>query len=146
MRNAVVIGGFAPNLFMVVRGWAWGGVAGFDGDRGVGEFGAGPVFVGGFDGDFAQDFGGLHDELGEAVEEAAPGLLVGFEAVGIAVADAEQAARTGDFELEEVVGDRDEAALGVETFNADEDEVFAVGVDGGAVGCEADGGAHRSHR
>lgn len=60
--------------------------------------------------------GALDDDLGESVEEGAFGLFIAFEAVGVAVADADEFGGSGDGEGDFVVGDGDDAAFFVEGF------------------------------
>ena len=50
--------------------------------------------------DLSGALGGLHDDLRKAVEERTLRLLVALLAVGIAVAYADERARSGDFEAE----------------------------------------------
>ncbi len=71
--------------------------------------------------DCSRSFGGLDDDLGQAIEGvAAPlgrgggvedGDAVGFVGTGVAVADAEDRAGAAYFELHQVVRHRDQAAL-----------------------------------
>ena len=66
-------------------------------------------------------------------------LLVALLAVGIAVADADERAFACDFEADQSCRGRHGPAFLVERFDLEDGNVFAVGVDLGAVGGEPDG-------
>src|SRR5579863_7628670 len=71
---------------------------GGNGDFGRRKLGAVPAFLDGFDIDLAGTLRGLHDDLREAVEERALRFFVALLAIGIAVANADECAFTGNLE------------------------------------------------
>ena len=84
--------------------------------------------------------GSLHDELREPVEQTALGLLVGFLAVGITVADTQQRTFALDLEVDEIARRRYGPAGTVEDLHAHQGDVFAVSLYFRAVGSELECG------
>ena len=77
-----------------------------------------PAFFDGFDIDLAGTLRGLHDDLREAVEERALRFLVALLAVGIAVANADEGAFTGNLESQKIGGCGNKAALFIKAFQS----------------------------
>lgn len=72
--------------------WTQHGLADSDSEFGRGKLYTFPALFEGFDVDFSRIFGGLHDDLGETIEERTVWFFVRLLTIGIAVADANERA------------------------------------------------------
>src|ERR1035438_8682746 len=110
-----------------------------DGELGWSQFWPVPAFLHGFDMNCARPLGGLHDDLSEPIEERSFRLLVALLAIRIAVANPDELAFARNVEPDEIVRSRHGTAFFIQRFDGQNRDVFAVGVDRGAIGGQLDG-------